>query len=86
MEDKRKALEQLIADSHQWQEFAGAKNSTDCVPRKAFALASILASEQAAWDIESLQSYGAQFRISKNDRHSWSDNSNSEESVASIDY
>ena len=73
MEDKEKALEQLLANSRQWQEFVGIKNSDDCVLRKASALARVLVSEQAVWALESLQSSGVSFgiRISKTDRRWW---------------
>lgn len=71
MEDKEKALEQLLANSRQWQEFIGIKNSDDCVLRKASALARVLVSEQAAWAVEALQSSGIRFGVSKTDRRWW---------------
>lgn len=71
MEDREKALEQLLANSRQWQEFAGIKNSTDCVLRKASALARVLVSEQAVWAVEALQSSGVRYGVSKTDRRWW---------------
>ena len=74
MEDKEKALEQLLAKSRQWQEFVGIKNSKDAVLIKASALASVLASQQAVWSVEALQSLqlsGVSFGISKTDRRWW---------------
>jgi tetratricopeptide (TPR) repeat protein len=72
MEDIEKALEELRADSHQWQEFVGIENSDDCVLRKASALARVLVSEQTVWAVERLQSSGTQFGIRKDDRR-WRD-------------
>lgn len=66
MEDRQEDLAQLIANSRQWHEFAGIKHSADCIRRKASALASVLALEQAVWDVEALQSSGVQFGINKN--------------------
>lgn len=71
MEDKQKAFEQLVANARQWQEFAGIKNSDDCVLRKASALSRVLVSEHAVWSVESLQSHGVSLGISKNDRRWW---------------
>lgn len=55
MEDKEKALEELLANSLQWQEFAGIKNSKDFVLKKASALAHAVTSLEAR-ALESLQS------------------------------
>lgn len=71
MEDKPENLDKLIANARQWQEFAGTKNSADCVLRKASVLARAIASEQASWDVESLQSSGVQFGIANDDRRWW---------------
>lgn len=71
MEDREKALAQLLANSRQWQEFVGIKNSKECVLRKASALASALASEAGVQAVDSLQSLGVRFGISKTDRRWW---------------
>jgi len=71
MEDKEKALEELIANSRQWQEFVGIKNSKECVLIKASSLASVLASEQVVSAVDNLQSFGVRFGISKTDRRWW---------------
>lgn len=71
MEDREKVLAQLLANSRQWQEFVGIKNSDDCVLRKASALASALASEVGVGALDSLQSLAVRFGIGKADRRWW---------------
>lgn len=71
MEDMKKAYEELLTNSLQWQEFIGIKNSEDCVLRKASALARVLTSQQAAGAVEPLQSSESLPGISKTDRRWW---------------
>lgn len=71
MEDREKAVGQLIANASQWQEFVGLRNSKECILRKASALASAVASEAAVSAVGSLQSLGARFGISKTDMRWW---------------
>jgi len=68
MEDKQKGLE---ANALQWQEFAGTRNSNDCVSRKASALAQALTSQQVPVVMRILQSSEPLLGISKTDSRWW---------------